>query len=206
MKNSGKRINVALQHIEQRLQNFKKRRNLCDKINSIKKMKKKESECHCVANPYLNALYGVNMPCVHNAKLFVIEVLEPIQISKMFHFSCTHYSLTEWVFPEKKKYPAIEYCGNEALLTTIYGKPNIAKLGHVIQQLETSENMERDDTKKFVSKAFITFSAMYFGYYNYEIETIAVFQVYIRKILGQINDDVIVNYEAKECKKKHCLT
>ena len=205
MKNFPKRINVALIHIEQRLVNFRKRRNLVEKIRSIKKIKKYEIECHCVQNPYLNALYGVIMPCCHNVKQFVVHEFDAIDISKTFQFTCAHYNDTDWVFPQKKKFPNIEYCGDEALLSTIYGKPDMSNLKQVVQQLATSEKMPYSDTKKFVSKVFITFSAKYFGFYNYEAETISIFQIFIRNMLYTTSEDINVNYEMKERKKNIAL-
>ena len=197
-KNFPKRMITVLDHIESRIVNFSSRRNLINKIATIKPL---EGECHCETNTFLDALYGVHIPCGHEKKDFVLKELDKIIIPDFFDLKAEEAEDSDWTFPKEKEYPNIEPCGYESLLLTAYGKPNYNELIFIAHQIKDPQEEDIKKALKFVVTAFITFSAANVGFYDYDSNVLGCFQTHIRKILGTMPEDAEIKYINPDYKK-----
>ena len=205
MKNFPKRMKVVMDHIQSRIHNFSTRRNLKIKIASIKKNARKGEECNCRPNSYLDSIYGIHIPCVHQIDKFVIHDLEQIEVPDVCDIKFNEVLDENWSFPPENSLPEIETCGYEALLLTAYGKPSTRELEQIIYEISNFRKIKYKESKKFVVSAFITFSAQYYGYYSYESQTQSSFLLYLKKLLGTMDVEIGIDLKETNWKKNIML-
>ena len=193
------RINEILNLVRNKISTFHMRRNLNEKINQIKKASKNltNTQCHCKQDTYIDSLYGVHIPCVHEVKNFKCITLTPIKKSNDFLFEKNEYTDTEWNFPQINSFPDYIKSGDEGLLILFYGKPDIEKINFLVS-VANIEDKNKKALRQYIKSVFVTFCSFYYGFYNYSENSIKCFNSYFRNIWFSENNSYDMDYSLAE--------
>ena len=195
-----KRVVELMKFIESRLNEFKTRRNFRERIAKIKKRANllMNYDCNCQNDVFLEKLYGEKVPCVHKVKTFEIHYFQDLPFEPNYSFQTEDIISTDWVFQNDKALPEIELTGDEELIKLVYGKPDYKIIKYFGDPKLFNVDTDTKTFSKFIYKAFVNYCSKFYGFYNYEDDSLKWFNVFLKNILMNENTLLIIDYPTKD--------